>query len=64
MVTAELTRWPTTTRGAIGRVAEVLPGEVVAQDPWSDVARGQYAILDLSDKDAAHEKVLRVAMRR
>ncbi len=47
----------------VGRVAEVLPGEVVAQDPWSDVARGQYAILDLSDHEASHEKVLRVAPR-
>ncbi len=46
----------------VGRVAEVLPGEVVAQDPWSDVARGQYAILDLSDREASHEKVLRVAL--
>jgi hypothetical protein len=45
----------------VGRIAEVLPGEVVAQDPWSDVARGQYAILDLSDHEASQEKVLRVA---
>jgi hypothetical protein len=47
----------------VGRVAEVLPGEVVAQDPWSDVARGQYAILNLPDHEAAQEKVLRVVPR-
>jgi hypothetical protein len=43
----------------VGHIAEVLPGEVVAQDPWSDVARGQYAILELNDREAAKEKVLR-----
>src|SRR6185503_19536485 len=37
MVTVELTRWPTSTRGAIGRVAEVLgdidaPGVVTERD--------------------------------
>ncbi len=44
----------------VGRVAELLPGEVTAQDPWGTLARGQYAILDLSEHDAAREKVLRV----
>jgi hypothetical protein len=48
----------------VGRVAEVLPGEVVAQDPWSDVARGQYAILELSDHQASKEKVLRARKTR
>lgn len=43
----------------VGRVAEVLPGEVITQDPWGTMARGQYAILELSDHDAAREKVLR-----
>lgn len=43
----------------VGRVAEILPGEVVAQDPWAQIARGQYAILDLSDREAVKEKVLR-----
>jgi len=44
---------------AVGRIAEILPGEVVAQDPWSNVSRGQYAILDLREHEAAKEKVLR-----
>ena len=44
----------------VGRVAEVLPGEVVTQDPWGELARGQYAILDLDDADAVRERVLRV----
>ena len=44
---------------AVGRIAEILPGEVVAQDPWSNISRGQYAILDLREHEAAKEKVLR-----
>jgi len=44
----------------VGHVAEVLPGEVVTQDPWGELARGQYAILSLDDRDAVHERVLRV----
>jgi hypothetical protein len=48
----------------VGRIAEILPGEVVAPDPWSDVARGQYAILDLSDPSATKEKVLRTRKAR
>jgi hypothetical protein len=44
----------------VGRVAEILPGEVATSDPWADMARGQYVVLDLSDRDAAHEKTLRV----
>lgn len=48
----------------VGRVAEVLPGEISAQDPWGTIARGQYAILDLSDHEAAKEKVLRARPSR
>ncbi|HEY1812093.1 MAG TPA: hypothetical protein VGG74_07030 [Kofleriaceae bacterium] len=44
----------------VGRVEDVLPGEVVTQDPWGELARGQYVVLDLADKDAIHERVLRV----
>jgi hypothetical protein len=44
----------------VGTVAEVLPGEVAAQDPWGNPARGQYAILALSSAAAAQSKVLRV----
>jgi len=45
---------------AVGHVGEVLPGEVVTQDPWGEMARGQYAVLVLDDKDAVQERVLRV----
>ncbi|HET6336861.1 MAG TPA: hypothetical protein VFG30_26735 [Polyangiales bacterium] len=44
----------------VGRVLEVLPGEVVAQDPWGSPARGQYAVMDLVYPRAANAKVLRV----
>jgi hypothetical protein len=44
----------------VGRIAEVLPGEVVTQDPWGELARGQYAILALDDASAVRERVLRV----
>lgn len=44
----------------VGHVGEVLPGEVVTQDPWGELARGQYAVLELDDKDAVRERVLRV----
>jgi len=43
----------------VGKVSEILPGEVAAQDPWNNLARGQYVILQLNDRDAAKEKVLR-----
>ncbi|HEX4454308.1 MAG TPA: hypothetical protein VH143_25770 [Kofleriaceae bacterium] len=44
----------------VGRVEAVLPGEIVTQDPWGEMARGQYAVLKLDDPDAVHERVLRV----
>jgi hypothetical protein len=44
----------------VGRIAEVLPGEIAAQDPWGAPARGQYAVLELDDSDFAKAKVLRV----
>jgi len=47
----------------VGRVAEVLPGEVATEDPWGDLARGQFAILELDDPDAVRDKVLRVRGR-
>ena len=43
----------------VGHVKEVVAGEVVAQDPWSEIARGQYAVLELDDHEAMKEKVLR-----
>ncbi len=48
----------------VGRVAEILPGEAVAQDPWNNQARGQYAILALDNREAAKEKVLRARKPR
>ncbi len=44
----------------VGRITEILPGEVVTQDPWGEMARGQFAILALADTDAIRERVLRV----
>jgi hypothetical protein len=44
----------------VGRVRSILPGEVVTQDPWGELARGRYAVLDLDDEDAVQERILRV----
>lgn len=44
----------------VGTVREVMPGEVVTQDPWGELARGRYAVLDLSDRAAVQERILRV----
>lgn len=44
----------------VGRIAEVLPGEVATVDPWGAPARGQYAVLDLKVPSAVNAKVLRV----
>jgi hypothetical protein len=44
----------------VGVVGEILPGEVVTKDPWGDLARGQYAMLDLSEPAAVRERVLRI----
>lgn len=44
----------------VGKVAEVLPGEVVLPDPWGNQARGQYAVLDLQAHDSAKSKTLRI----
>jgi len=44
----------------VGSVREVMPGEVVTQDPWGELARGRYAVLDLRDREAVQERILRV----
>jgi len=44
----------------VGRVGEVLAGEVVTQDPWGEIARGQYAVLVLDNTVAIRERILRV----
>ena len=45
MVTVELTRWPTSTRGAIGRVAEVL-GDIDAPGVDTEIIIRKYGIPD------------------
>ncbi len=45
---------------SVGRVAEVVPGEVVLPDPWGNQARGQFAVLDLTNRESARAKTLRV----
>jgi hypothetical protein len=44
----------------VGKVSEVLPGEVIVPDPWGSLARGQYAVIQLDDQHAAQSKTLRV----
>jgi hypothetical protein len=44
----------------VGRVSALIPGEVVQSDPWGSSTRGEYAVLDLHDHDAARAKTLRV----
>jgi len=44
----------------VGRIGEVVPGEVILPDPWGNPSRGQYAVLDLDTHSAARSKVLRV----
>lgn len=52
--------WGVFACSQVGVVGEVLPGEVVTQDPWGELARGQYVVLVLSDESAVRERVLRV----
>jgi hypothetical protein len=44
----------------VGTVSEVVPGEVILPDPWGNPTRGQYAVLNLQDREAARAKTLRV----
>jgi hypothetical protein len=46
----------------VGRVSEILEGEVNQTDPWGTPTRGQYAVLSLFDHDAGRSKTLRVRM--
>lgn len=45
---------------SVGKIAEVVPGEVILPDPWGNQARGQYVVLDLKEHESAKAKVLRV----
>src|SRR5206468_2036121 len=54
MVTVELTRWPTSTRGAIGRVAEVLGG-IDAPGVDTEIIIRKYGIPDAHSREAIAE---------
>ena len=56
MVTVELTRWPTATRGAIGRVAEVL-GDIDAPGVDTEIIIRKYGIPDAHSPEAIAEAV-------
>lgn len=45
---------------SVGRVTQVLSGEVITPDPWGAIARGQYVLLNLTVPEAIREKVLRI----
>jgi ribonuclease R len=54
MVTVELTRWPTSTRGAIGRVADVL-GDIDAPGVDTEIIIRKFGIPDSHSPDAVAE---------
>jgi ribonuclease R len=54
MVTAELTRWPTPTRGAIGHVTEVL-GDIDAPGVDTEIIIRKYGIPDHHSREAVAE---------
>src|ERR671937_2237254 len=56
MVSVELTRWPTSTRGAIGRVAEVL-GDIDAPGVDTEITIRKYGIPDAHSHEAVAEAV-------
>ena len=56
MVVVELTRWPTQTRSAIGRVAEVL-GDIDAPGVDTEIIIRKYGIPDAHSPDAIAEAV-------
>ena len=56
MVTAELTRGPTSTRGAIGRVADVL-GDIDAPGVDTEIIIRKYGIADAHSSDTIAEAV-------
>jgi ribonuclease R len=56
MVTTELTRWPTATRGATGRVAEVL-GDIDAPGVDTEIIIRKYGIPDSPSDEAVAEAV-------
>jgi ribonuclease R len=56
MVSVEITRWPTSTRGAIGRVADVL-GNIDAPGVDTEIIIRKYGIADAHSPEAVAEAV-------
>ena len=56
MVKLELTRWPTATRGAVGRVAEVL-GDIDAPGVDTEIIIRKFGIPDAHSREAVGEAV-------
>ncbi len=56
MVTVELTRWPTSSRGAIGRVVEVL-GDIDTPGVDTEIIIRKYGIPDVHSAEAVAEAV-------
>jgi len=56
MVSVEITRWPTSTRGAMGRVADVL-GNIDAPGVDTEIIIRKYGIADAHSPEAAAEAV-------
>lgn len=52
--------WSVFNCRATGVVSEIVPGEVITQDPWGELTRGQYIVLSMRDRTALHERLLRV----
>ncbi len=52
--------WSVFACRVVGTVSEVVSGEVITQDPWGELARGQYITLEMRDRSALFERVLRV----
>ena len=44
----------------VGTVSELVAGEIMLADPWGTPQRGQYAVLNLWDRESAKSKTLRV----
>ncbi len=48
----------------VGTVDRIFPGEVITEDPWRSLARGQYVKLEMQDPNALTENALRVRPNR
>jgi hypothetical protein len=59
-VVYQCTLWGLFNCKQVGRVADLLSGEVINPEAWAGESRGQYALLDLTDPLAARSRSLRV----